>query len=119
MVELTSRRLPDWLRRKLPSASALATHEALARYDLNTVCESALCPNRSECYARNTATFMLLGNTCTRSCGFCAIDAGPPEAVQADEPERVAHAAKDLGLQYVVLTSVARDELGMTRLLGM
>lgn len=105
------KRLPPWLRRQLPPVSALRTHEILEQYQLNTVCESALCPNRSECYSHKTATFMILGNTCTRSCGFCAIAAGKPELVQSDEPMRVAKAARDLGLQYVVVTSVARDDL--------
>jgi lipoyl synthase len=111
VVEVSKRRLPDWLRRKLPVLSSENTNGILSRERLNTVCESALCPNRSECYSRNTATFMILGNICTRSCGFCAIDVGKPQQVEADEPERVARAAKDLRLQYVVITSVARDEL--------
>jgi lipoyl synthase len=106
----TATRLPAWLRRQLPQ-SAERTHEILAQYKLNTVCESALCPNRTECYARNTATFMILGDVCTRSCGFCAIAAGKPLKVEADEPQRVAEAAAALGLEYVVITSVARDEM--------
>lgn len=110
MFLLARKRLPDWLRRQLP-LSAERTHQVLSQYRLNTVCESALCPNRSECYSRNTATFMILGEVCTRSCGFCAIQAGRPEKVEADEPERVAKAAKELGLEYVVITSVARDEM--------
>ncbi len=104
-------RLPQWLRRSLPPATAVKTHDTLGKYALNTVCESAICPNRSECYARRTATFMILGDICTRSCGFCAIRAGKGLAVEADEPERVAAAARDLGLKYVVVTSVARDDL--------
>ncbi len=110
MVEVLRPRLPNWLRRQLP-VSAERTHEILAKYRLNTVCESALCPNRSECYSRNTATFMILGDVCTRRCGFCAIAAGKPLEVEADEPERVAEAAAALGLHYVVITSVARDEM--------
>jgi len=105
------KRLPSWLRRKLPDTSALQTHDTLARNKLNTVCESALCPNRSECYARKTATFMILGDVCTRSCGFCAIKTGRGLSVETDEPQRVAIAAQDLGLKYVVVTSVARDDL--------
>lgn len=111
MVETARKRLPGWLRRSLPELSAEKTHHILSDYRLNTVCESALCPNRSECYSRNTATFMILGEVCTRSCGFCAIKAGRPEKVEDDEPERVARAAKELGLEYVVITSVARDEM--------
>lgn len=108
---LQHKRLPDWLRRTISISSAEKTHEVLDRLRLNTVCESALCPNRNECYSHGTATFMILGNTCTRSCSFCAIDAGKPETVQSDEPDRVAFAAKEMGLEYVVITSVARDDL--------
>ncbi len=104
-------RLPEWLRRTLPQPTTSATHGTLAKYGLNTVCESALCPNRSECYSRQTATFMILGNTCTRSCGFCAIETGRGEKLMPDEPDRVAHAARELGLTYIVVTSVARDDL--------
>jgi lipoic acid synthetase len=110
VIEEARKRLPDWLRRQLP-VSAERTHGILEKYKLNTVCESALCPNRTECYARNTATFMILGDVCTRACGFCAIAAGKPLQVEADEPERVAEAAAALGLEYVVITSVARDEM--------
>lgn len=110
MTITASKRLPSWLRRQLPQTTE-KTNEILARYRLNTVCESALCPNRTECYSRNTATFMILGDVCTRSCGFCAIKAGKPLAVEQDEPERVAEAAFELGLDYIVITSVARDEM--------
>lgn len=106
-----TKRLPKWLRRDLPRVSATKTHDILGRYGLNTVCESAMCPNRTECYSRNTSTFMILGNVCTRSCGFCNIEAGKPETVMEDEPERVAQAAKALGLHYIVITAVARDDL--------
>lgn len=105
------RRFPEWLRRKLPEQSAEFTHATLAGFQLNTVCESALCPNRSECYARRTATFMILGDICTRRCGFCAISVGKPHPVEENEPLRVAQAAKQLGLAHVVVTSVARDDL--------
>lgn len=111
MVETLRPRLPEWLRRSLPTHSAEKTHRILSEQKLNTVCESALCPNRSECYSRNTATFMILGEVCTRSCSFCAIAAGKPQKVEDDEPQRVAIAARELGLQYVVITSVARDEM--------
>ncbi len=111
MVQTVRPRLPEWLRRTLPSHSAETTHRILAEQKLNTVCESALCPNRSECYSRNTATFMILGEVCTRSCSFCAIAAGKPQQVEEDEPQRVALAARELGLKYVVITSVARDEM--------
>lgn len=104
-------RLPEWMRRPIPTAPALGTHQILEQHQLNTVCESALCPNRTECYSRSTATFMILGNVCTRSCGFCAIEVGKPQHVMTDEPLRVAKAAKAMRLQYVVVTSVARDDL--------
>ena len=104
-------RLPPWFRRPIPAGSFHFTSAILERFRLHTVCESALCPNRSECYSRRTATFMILGNTCTRRCGFCAIQTGRGETVEPDEPERVAEAARELGLHYVVVTSVARDDL--------
>src|SRR5207244_12225017 len=75
------------------------------------VCENARCPNRPECYARRTATFMIMGNVCTRPCGFCAVPRGTPESLADDEPERVAEAAYRLGLKHVVITSVTRDDL--------
>ncbi len=105
------RRFPEWLRREIPTGSTYVTHETLAEFDLNTVCESALCPNRVECFSRRTATFMILGDICTRRCGFCAISVGKPREVEEDEPLRVAKAAVKLGLRHVVVTSVARDDL--------
>lgn len=110
MPAVVRKRLPEWFRRTLPRSAAV-THEILSHHRLNTVCESALCPNRTECYSRNTATFMILGDVCTRSCGFCAIKVGKPLEIEEDEPERVAEAAAALGLHYVVITSVARDEM--------
>ncbi len=104
-------RFPDWLRREIPMGTTFATHETISEFKLNTVCESALCPNRVECFSRKTATFMILGDICTRRCGFCAIPVGKPQEVEADEPVRVAQAAKKLGLRHVVITSVARDDL--------
>ena len=105
------KRFPKWLRREIPAGSTYATQQILAEFQLNTVCESALCPNRLECFSRRTATFMILGNVCTRSCGFCAISVGRPEQAEEDEPIRVAKAAAKLGLRHVVVTSVARDDL--------
>jgi len=78
---------------------------------LNTVCRGAHCPNMCECFERGTATFMILGDTCTRNCGFCAVNKGTPRAIEHDEPERVAEAARRLALKYVVVTSVTRDDL--------
>ena len=105
------RRFPDWLRREVPIGSTAGTHATINRFKLHTVCESAVCPNRVECFSRRTATFMILGDICTRRCGFCAIPVGRPQAVEADEPMRVAQAAVKLGLKHVVITSVARDDL--------
>jgi lipoic acid synthetase len=106
------RRLPDWLKRALPRGNGnFFTHDLLRELRLETVCENARCPNRPECYARRTATFMILGNTCTRPCGFCAVQRGQPEALEGDEPERLAEAAHRLGLRHVVITSVTRDDL--------
>ncbi|HOW59571.1 MAG TPA: lipoyl synthase [Candidatus Omnitrophota bacterium] len=105
------RRFPDWLRRSLPENSSERTYAILNKYRLNTVCKSAMCPNCQECYAEDTATFMILGNVCTRHCGFCAVRTGQGELIRQDEPERVAFAAKELGLRYVVITSVTRDDL--------
>src|SRR5215207_10596665 len=107
-----ARRLPAWLKRRLPSGNGnFFTHELLRELRLETVCENARCPNRPECYARRTATFMILGNVCTRPCGFCSVPRGAPEAVEDDEPGRVAEAAARLGLRHVVITSVTRDDL--------
>ena len=108
-----SGRLPSWLRRPIPrSNSNHLTDSLVSELGLETVCASAKCPNRMECYSQSTATFMILGATCTRPCGFCAVDrgrpAGPPAA---DEPDRVAEAAFKLGLRHVVITSVTRDDL--------
>jgi lipoyl synthase len=108
----SSRRLPVWLRRELPRGSFNNfTAGLLEELKLETVCDNAKCPNRMECYSQKTATFMILGNVCTRPCGFCAVSRGKPEALSADEPERVAEAAHRLGLKHVVITSVTRDDL--------
>jgi len=107
-----ARRLPPWLRRNVPaSAAPLATAQVIADLRLQTVCESAKCPNRSECWSARTATFMILGNVCTRPCGFCSVPKGKTEALEIDEPQRVAEAAARLGLRHVVITSVTRDDL--------
>ncbi len=107
-----ARRLPDWLKKPLPRGNEnFFTHDLLRELRLETVCENARCPNRPECYSRRTATFMILGNTCTRPCGFCSVPRGTPEPLEADEPERVAEAAHRLGLKHVVITSVTRDDL--------
>jgi lipoic acid synthetase len=105
-------RAPDWIREKRLRLSDLHPVKNLMRaQSLSTVCEEARCPNRGECFARGTATFLLLGDVCTRACGFCDIRTGRPRPVDAGEPERVAQASARMGLSYVVLTSVDRDDL--------
>jgi lipoic acid synthetase len=104
--------MPPWIRQNLgraPFYPATASHVHGA--GLHTVCEEARCPNQGECWSRGTATFMLLGDTCTRACGFCAVKTGRPTWADADEPRRVAEAALGMGLSFVVLTSVNRDDL--------
>jgi lipoic acid synthetase len=106
------RRLPEWLRRQVPTGNANHfTKNLLEELNLETVCDNARCPNRMECYSQKTATFMILGNVCTRPCGFCSVDRGHPEAPESDEPARVAEAARRLGLKHVVITSVTRDDM--------
>jgi lipoic acid synthetase len=106
------RRLPDWLKRPIPEAGGMyATKNLIGELGLETICESGKCPNRSECWTRKTATFMVLGEVCTRPCGFCAVPRGKPEAVALDEPDRLAEACSRLGLKHVVITSVTRDDL--------
>ncbi len=105
-------RLPRWLKRKVPKGDLNRyTAHVVDALRLQTVCEHARCPNRMECYAAKTATFMVLGSVCTRGCSFCAVARGRPEPVDADEPRRVAEAAQRLGLAHVVITSVTRDDL--------
>jgi lipoic acid synthetase len=106
------RRLPEWLKRPIPAAGGTYfTKRLIAELGLETICESARCPNRSECWTRRTATFMILGDVCTRPCGFCAVKRGHPAAVAVDEPDRLAEACARLGLRHVVITSVTRDDL--------
>jgi lipoyl synthase len=105
------RRLPPWLKRPLPAPGMFFTSRVIEDLRLETVCESAKCPNRTECWSQRTATFMILGNVCTRPCGFCSVPKGKTEALQLDEPDRVAEAAARLGLKHVVITSVTRDDL--------
>lgn len=103
--------MPKWLKRPLPSAEMSFTSGVIEDLRLETVCESAKCPNRTECWSQRTATFMILGNVCTRPCGFCSVPRGKTETVEADEPQRVAEAARRLGLKHVVITCVTRDDL--------
>ena len=103
---------PDWLKVRLPIGENFSDLKNLMRdKNLNTVCEEARCPNIGECWNHRTATFMILGDTCTRSCGFCNIKVGIPNTLDLDEPQRVAEAVAKLQLRHVVLTSVDRDEL--------
>ena len=105
-------RLPRWLRVKAPgSPNYLNLKRLVKNLKLNTVCESAQCPNIGECWGNRTATFMILGDVCTRSCGFCAIRTGRPQSLDKEEPKRVAQAIAVLGLGHAVITSVNRDEL--------
>ncbi|PIQ87200.1 MAG: lipoyl synthase [Candidatus Omnitrophica bacterium CG11_big_fil_rev_8_21_14_0_20_45_26] len=105
------KRFPDWLRKSRLPGAVTHTSRSIDRHQLHTVCESAKCPNRLECWNRQTATFMILGDVCTRRCGFCEIAVGRPLEVSSEEPWRVAQSAKELGLKHVVVTSVARDDL--------
>ena len=107
-----TKQLPPWLRVRLRGGtSRLRVERVLTELDLNTVCQGARCPNRCECWSRGTATFMILGELCTRNCGFCAVPQGVPAPVDPTEPQRVATAAERLGLRYVVVTSVTRDDV--------
>jgi lipoyl synthase len=109
---LPLRRHPDWIRARIPSGDNYQDLKRLLRaLNLNTVCEEAHCPNIGECWDQRTATIMILGDTCTRACGFCNIKTGRPDWFDDDEPRRVAEAVSQLGLEHVVVTSVARDDL--------
>ncbi len=106
------RRLPPWFRVQAPgSRTYLDLKKVVDEHRLHTVCESARCPNIGECWGARTATFMILGDICTRRCGFCAVKTGRPEGLDTDEPYRVARAVRSLGLRHAVITSVNRDEL--------
>jgi lipoic acid synthetase len=109
---IAQRRHPDWIRARMPSGDNFHDLKGLLRgMDLNTVCEEARCPNMGECWDQRTATIMILGDTCTRACGFCAVKTGKPTWFDDDEPRRVAEAVAALDLEHVVVTSVARDDL--------
>ncbi|MCK0161889.1 lipoyl synthase [Allomuricauda sp. F6463D] len=103
---------PKWLRVKLPTGKKYTQLRGLVdKYDLNTICTSGSCPNMGECWGEGTATFMILGNICTRSCGFCGVKTGRPETVDWAEPEKVARSIKIMKIKHAVLTSVDRDDL--------
>ncbi len=105
--------LPSWLKRPIGKASQLSTvQQIIKQRNIHTICEEGRCPNRGECYSNGTATFLLMGQTCTRACAFCQVEKGhAPMILDPDEPQKVADAVQLLGLRYVVLTSVARDDL--------
>ncbi len=108
----TKNRKPDWLRVKLPIGKEYAkVRQLVDTYKLHTICESGNCPNMGECWGAGTATFMILGNVCTRSCSFCAVATGRPNEYDLDEPRRVAEAIQLMGVKHAVITSVNRDEL--------
>jgi lipoic acid synthetase len=105
-------RLPEFLKRPIIDTDTTRTVRKILKTNcLNTVCENARCPNKNECYTKNTATFLIMGNACTRNCRYCNITCQKPEPLNPDEPKNVAKAVKDLGLKYAVITSVTRDDL--------
>src|SRR5437764_241831 len=111
-AENVVRRRPDWLKVRVPSGPNYVELKGIMReHELHTVCEEAHCPNIGECWEHRTATFMILGDICTRACGFCAVTSGKPIGLDLQEPLRVAQAVQRLGLRHVVITSVNRDDL--------
>lgn len=108
---MTTMRKPEWLKRKIDPVAEAQMTALLRSLSLHTVCEDANCPNRSECFKSKTATFMILGDVCTRGCRYCAVTKGAPLPLDTDEPQRIAAAAETLGLRHVVITSVTRDDL--------
>ena len=106
------KRLPDYLKRPIIDTDKTRTVRRILKTKcLNTVCENARCPNKNECYTKNTATFLIMGNNCTRNCRYCNITCSKPEPLDGNEPLHIAEAVKDLGLKYAVITSVTRDDL--------
>ena len=105
-------RLPEYLKRPIIDTEKTKTVRRILKTKcLNTVCEGARCPNKSECYSHNTATFLIMGNVCTRNCRYCNISSAKPEPLDLDEPKHIAEAVKELGLKYAVITSVTRDDV--------
>lgn len=105
-------RLPSWFKKRMPPPGVMAEmNTLLGSLHLNTVCQSAICPNIGDCFTRHTATFLILGNTCTRNCTFCAVNKGEPEPLDVNEPEHIVEAVGKLNLRHVVITSVTRDDL--------
>lgn len=109
---LRSNRLPPWLRRRIPRLDECSRIESVVRrHNLKTVCREALCPNRAECWGKGKATFIILGNACTRGCGFCSVPKGTPAPPDSEEPHNLADAVRELRLEHVIVTSVTRDDL--------
>ena len=105
-------RLPEYLKRPIIDTDKTRTVRKILKSNcLNTVCEGARCPNKNECYSKHTATFLIMGNVCTRNCRYCNISCEKPQQLDTDEPKHIAKAVKDLGLKYTVITSVTRDDL--------
>jgi len=102
---------PSWLRKRLPQTSSVKTRAILEKWHVHTVCDSARCPNQAECYGKKRATFMLMGDVCTRDCLFCSVDHGEPSPLEHSEVQRIVAAVQQLGLEHVVITSVTRDDL--------
>jgi len=110
--EIQKIKKPDWLRVKLPTGEEyVKVRGIVSQHKLHTICESGNCPNMGECWGAGTATFMILGNICTRSCGFCAVATGKPKPADWDEPKRIANSVKLMGVKHCVITSVDRDDL--------
>lgn len=107
---MTVMRLPEWIKTK-KTAGLHSTKKILRSYGISTVCEEAKCPNIGECFSRPAATFMILGSKCTRNCAFCSVISAPPDPLDGEEPAKIAMAADEMGLRYVVITSVTRDDL--------
>ena len=106
------KRLPDYLKRQIIDTEKTKTVRAVLKHNcLNTVCENARCPNKNECYQKNTATFLIMGKNCTRNCRYCNISCERPEPLDKEEPKHIAKAVSELGLKYSVITSVTRDDL--------
>ncbi|MDR2132889.1 MAG: lipoyl synthase, partial [Clostridiales Family XIII bacterium] len=102
---------PDWIKSRYNSEDVMEMHRLMSKLSLNTICTEALCPNMGECCKNRTATFLILGNVCTRNCGFCAVRKGKGARLDSEEPQKVAEAARTLRLKHVVITSVTRDDL--------
>src|SRR3989344_946693 len=112
LMQIKKKKIPDWFKIKLPNGIKNNKKKKLIKTNrLHTICEEAKCPNLAECWSHGTATFLILGDVCTRYCGYCNVKTGKPGKVDFDEPKKVADAVKKLNLKYVVITSVTRDDL--------